>query len=829
METQSLKFVQESIQKDLNLLENSGLKAVNLDKYEEFRRDYLDLNKKVMNYQSGVDLVGLNIVADTVLNLKWEYARISASFNFYMSVYGTQEVLSYQITKVKTIFSDLFKRLTYENYHEVKEELEHSLSLYQDILKHTLNDFEVQEWIQRIKYRIYQFMLEDYLEDDLEDKSVFIPFVLEDISSVLEDSEVDEKIKNKLEKYSFDSGIISDHFNSVIMLIILAKKHKQYLDTELEEILNRKIYKECDLQPSYHEPSQEIKQFVEPFLGDSCEVLEFLIHQDKYDVKEVVSYWVVSSHFIFSCREIARILVKYHFSDIKYLLEAWVCNICELLGGISSLFSFVEACKEYGKNCDYDLESVLITYYQKFFEADPDALVDYAFKFDNSYLKQCILNRSDLYSLCRYYTEEPSLEVKQKIVNQLNSFESIREFTLPMIDSDFIVPILNCLKKEDEHDVLKWFLSLDANIINYVVDHMMQDKEFDHFLQYACDYFVWELLLYQKPLWRFNVFEVYHLTNASEQLEKLDITKLRLLIKEFAKYRLNWTNIFNLECVKHQDELRKEILFDFCLENPDQFIEYFQNEKNNDFLLTSNFYMEVIQRKPELICFFLTNLLISDILKLPKETLDIFAKYYEDTLKQENVLLEEKIDCVLEKKGFFDGDEAERLIIYLMHTGLMTDQLISYFYNFANIFSYHILFLEAIKNTKDFYKRVSYFQSLNEFADIPYSQFSFLTSREIQILRDEGEIGELKLRKYYGDLLKFMAIEDISLRSRITVEIARSGVLEYIIFLKENYPEYVDILKENIMDADIYQKIIDFNYPVEIEDALKIKLLLEKS
>lgn len=829
METQSLKFVQELIQKDLVLLDNSGLKSVNLDKYEEFKNSYFDLNKKVMNYQSGVDLVGLNIVADTVLNLKWVYARISASFDFYMSIYGTQEVLSYQITKVKTIFSDLFKRLTYENYHEVKEELEHSLNLYQDILKHTLNDFEVQEWIQRIKYRIYQFMLEDYLEYDLGDKRVFIPLVLEDISSVLEDSEVDEKIKNKLEKYSFDSGIISDHFNSVIMLIILAKKHKQYLDTELEEILNRKIYKECDLQLSYHEPSQEIKQFVEPFLDDSYEVIKFLIHQDKYDVKEVVSYWVVSNHFIFSYREIARILVKYHFSDIKYLLEAWVCNICELLS-VSSLFSFVEACKEHGKNCDDDLESVLMIYCQKFLQDDPDSLIDYAFKFDNFYLKKYILNSSDLYSLCRYYDKEPTLEVRQKIVNQLNSFESIREVTLSMIDSDFIVSILNCLKRGNKSDVLSWLLSLDANTINYVVDNMLQDQEFDNFLKYAYDYFSHTYLRLSRINWRvLDVFGACSLSNHSEQLEKLNAKTLKLFIKKFAKYRLNWANIFNLECVKHQDNLRKEILFDFCLENPVQFIEYFQNGRNNNFLLTSNFYMEVIQRKPELICFFLTNLLISDVLKLPKETLDVFAKYYEDTLKQEGVLLEEKIDCVLEKKGSFDGDEAIKLIIYLMYTGLMTDQLISYFYNFANIFSYHILFLEAIKNTKDFYKRVSYFQSLNEFADIPYSQFSFLTSREIQILRDEGEIGELKLRKYYGDLLKLMVVEDVSLRSRITVEIARSGVLEYIIFLKENYPEYVDILKGNIMDADIYQKIIDFNYPVEIEDALKIKLLLEKS
>lgn len=107
----------------------------------------------------------------------------------------------------------------------------------------------------------------------------------------------------------------------------------------------------------------------------------------------------------------------------------------------------------------------------------------------------------------------------------------------------------------------------------------------------------------------------------------------------------------------------------------------------------------------------------------------------------------------------------------------------------------------------------------------------FLSDYELQSLMEiqdeDEEIKNLKLRKYYGDLLKLIDLVPSNIQMRIIIYLAQSGIKEYLQFIVSHYPEYKEIVLANISDPNLYQELIGFNGMISIDDALRVEMLSE--
>jgi len=106
------------------------------------------------------------------------------------------------------------------------------------------------------------------------------------------------------------------------------------------------------------------------------------------------------------------------------------------------------------------------------------------------------------------------------------------------------------------------------------------------------------------------------------------------------------------------------------------------------------------------------------------------------------------------------------------------------------------LFIKAVINAKEPYLRASYASKLY-YLNASEWNIIFLTDREkTELLSSEenNDAKDLKLRKYYGDLLKLLSVTPINIKNRIAIEIAKSSIEEYINYIVTRYPELIDIL-----------------------------------
>ena len=853
MEYQSLKFLHELISHDLSVLECSNLNQASPEKYQEFKRAYYDLQRKVVLYQNSSDASSITINSNTILGLKWDFATLSSKFDFYMGFLGgAKEILNYQIKKIKENIESIIQGLSKDNYKEVKRKMEDALLLYQNILDRAVSTKEIQDLVAKVHYQIYKYQVEDFLVPNY-DITSFIPFVYEDMQEILDSDAVSFLIKEEINKYFLDASLVKKYFNRIVMLINMAS-NPHVSRKELEEKLDTKLYQEDDIKPEYEEVAKDILTEVRERYIDNMEWFYDSIYLycdfHNIDKKHVAPLFFASVKTLqLDYESLVRILNKYGYTNIKFLGEAIVSLFAFL--SISVLMDLKDAFARIGQNYDYEIECAIIAQKERI---RADELVQYVLKNHSSYLINYILTSENLKLLVQFYLETKSQEAKEKIEYLLRHGKITSEVLNELPIEDFKNAIIDAFKDRSNDEIEEFLLSFSVGKLNWLVEELLKSNYFDDFFQYIYQkvdegsivakflsiekYGCYESLIFDHShSFHFNQYEIdsmsplgaYYISRNISSLDDCHYSDFSSFLEKFYSYKLDWQNLGKVWSLRGWGGIY--FYKYFCLGNKEEFIQYY---KEHDINLDSHFFLEIIKSDESAVSDWLEFLSVDDILALNESTLNIFVKYYKEKLESEHLTLKDKINQVCSKKGYAYDEYIEliSLLVYIMHTGLFDEDILFYIDNFISIPDFQKLLYKAIENSREAYLKAHYVLKIGEkyisiFAHC--KEFIFMDEKSIlELKNNDDEFSYLKLRKYFGDLLRLLDKVDEELRIQIIKEIVKSGIHEYIFYLKEHYPKYRDFILNNIDDACLYQGLIDYNGSMSIDDALKVEMLKRK-
>ena len=278
-------------------------------------------------------------------------------------------------------------------------------------------------------------------------------------------------------------------------------------------------------------------------------------------------------------------------------------------------------------------------------------------------------------------------------------------------------------------------------------------------------------------------------------------------VRNHYQSRLNWQHLYTLS-KKLSDKEQEEFNKYFYLGDKELFFDTVKSIKHD-------FALNMILEYPESVVEFLKYLFGAEIINLPSTTLDIFVNYYEKKINQENIDLNDRVHNTLSKSAVYyeDAKDMVELLTYTMAKGLINNEILMYAKTMSFASNLNPLFIKAVINAKEPYLRASYASKLYSLNASEWN-IIFLTDREkTELLSSEenNDVKDLKLRKYYGDLLKLLSVTPINIKNRIAIEIAKSSIEEYINYIVTRYPELIDILLENIEDNNLYKSIMEIS------------------
>lgn len=789
--------LQKELREDIARLEYNNLKEVNEARYTDLKERFENLDKRLSTCD--------NDNPGNTLPLKMEYAKISADLDFYLTfLNGSNEVYAYKTSKIKEALENLLKRLDSNNYKEVEQELNDTLTFYKSLIDNSINALEVVSLIDEIRYGIFKQKMENQIIDDTFLVREYLVYILKDIRDVVDNPNVSPLIKDRLKKYLIDkTGIVND-YKIIVILINLSSRSditEERIGFELNE---RKYYHSNDLEKDY----ESMKN-----VGNSLE--------DVRNIAEVYEIEIKSMEYInrISKKFIAKLSSNEGVSgDIYYLNEIGFQNWLLVFKGIiveCSLY-FVKYFERFKKillslkmNDVADLMDVAIIAYMDEFDKEDTLhlLSGYGINTNNEYIIRYMLQKNSSYfnrDRLETIIESNNWRLLEALENtnninimadylqileskgkdyrrQLDRYlelsgyneEQKKGFLMACLKGNNIYSKSIYLEKLEEYNDSELFIiliknaELGANLL-FIFDHIKNPKikedvanyiyrEIDRICEYSYTYDKKD-----KKFWDLeqthidNRFSAY--LNSKKVNRNTDINNINALICEYGSLKLDWTRI--LLTVYHD-----------------------KKEKLND------------------------------------EALEIYCAYYEKKLAEENVTLEEQIEKILPEsaKGRLE------LIVYLAHKGLNVGNMIL---NYGlNDTSYQDIYIEAIKNCKDSFNRLYYYQRFmaknNELSeDCPLLKITsidydydviFLSNEELEEMKKATEGNpekinalEVRLRKYYWDLVKLLEqVQDLPIKRRIVMYVARSNYKEHINYIATNYGEYLDLLMENVTDYNI--------------------------
>lgn len=843
-EIYSLKRIQKLIDEDLKILENSNLKQANREKYEKLKKEYQDLNKKILGYEEENNIITLK--PRTAYALLNEYAIISSHFDFYMSFLGGyQEVADYQVAKIKENLSRIIKTLNKDNYEETRKKLFETWDLYTKILKNSLASQEVKNMYNQFNYQVYKYQIDDFVIDDFySNYDAFLPFIMDDIQKILNGNEVPSYIKEKIARYSMDTSLIKTHFNEIIILLNLASNNRQATLEEIEAKLKEPLYKESDLIPEYHKPSQEILEYASNASYDLKKIFKIFKGLNE-KVKELVPVVIIKNNSLSETYNQVCILLDEGFKDIRYLAEALIVE-----NHFDKLLDFRKAFKNSINPFILEFDLAVIAHKK---EISPKYLIHYIVQTNNKYLIKYVLRKNDL----RYFTgefidyaistnnkdildyfesqkiraidsylanEDYENEIKQQfLINSYfyNNLQEIKDYILNKLfaykDKIVILKLFNKFDFDSREEALKIldnipYPELKNEVLNEIYSCFKQS--YNKLKNILIDKRLLDRKIYngEPDFQNFNIFEAYIASTIMGNLYSSGIDILVTpFVRKFYNVKLDWNHLLDIA----PKESRNEILKLFYKGNKEEFFEL-AKEKN---YITSEFALLMLQEDPNRIIEFFDYLFVEDIMQLPKDILNIFSEFYKEKLEIEKISLNDKINTLLTKRhSYFDKDLKE-LLTFIMNEGIINSEILMYSENINGIPAAHTFLIKAIENSNDAYLRASYLNQLYENKRNIYEEnILFLSEAEWNEIENEKENEEKKYvikRKYYGALLKaFPKVSDIA-KKRIVLSIAKSNIKEFIYFTAKNYHNYIDLLLENITDNNIYKELMDYSVNFE--------------
>lgn len=518
---------------------------------------------------------------------------------------------------------------------------------------------------------------------------------------------------------------------------------------------------------------------------------------------------------------------------------------------------------------EYLINYIIRTGNEAYFQEE--ALVDYAIRMRNIKLLEYMVD-NNLWSIQKVHSLPTYLGIKliKKRLQDKTEDEQqrllISAFDEP--DYDLQTYILNELLKYNNPQLIIEALNILINkttpntteflkLLNDLEESPIKQEVIDHYYKYSssklnvpegnliCKDFRHHqeenmLIDYSvKEIERMNIFEAAFVSSF------ISSQNLVSFVRKFYQAKLDWTHI--LEVAK---ELNKEdynqINFYCYLGDKQTYFNYGTTSKD--------FIKYMIAKLPESIIDFITRLSPKEIASLDDTVLEIFAINYEEKLAEEGLTINDKLEQLQATSTHVQINE---FLAYIMHRELLNLEILSTYRSRlfiqegekSKISIWADIMKRAIINMKDKYQKAGLV--LKALDNHPYQELSeedirtarnlsfcetdfdfntiFLTEKDFSDIMnnetDSLERKQLKIRKYYGDLLRLIPLVPLNIQKRIITQLAKSGIEEYIMYVKANYPEYLDLILENLNDINLYQKLIAFDGTYSIDDALRVSLI----
>lgn len=840
-----IETIRNGIAEELNKIETSGLEKVNFKLYTELKQACTSLDESISLYE----LKAGNIKWNDLIN---EWARIGALFDFYMDTTGFKAVLDNQIFEVKQNLERVASELNSDNYELIEKKFQATKDLYANILNAGFNTLEIKELTNRFNYQVLKYKIADFILDDSNDFNIYILFILNDIERILNSNEVSSNIKDNLRIYKVDNSLIKDNFIKVMRLIVLAETKKQVSDRELDKYINSVIYKESDIKKEYHKPSKEIQGESETVPDDLKKIFEYFKEAAKEMVPAAILNQIRISGSITHRSVCVETLINNNFKDVRYLFDALLANEKSYWA-----IEFKKKFLKYGVDVSYELDCAFIAYKDTLSSED---LANYIIKTNNEYfINYIIKNKIDVFdegfinyivssnnTVLMTYLEENILnipvsmvldsilnnELKKKAIKNaiikntsdkkrlLNIFSSFYQIT----DKDLINYINEIIIGLQDIEILWECIRSQKGYFGDNIARILEQMPESEFKKQLLNIFYDINSAYGKTLIR-NDNDEWEETETAFRISDDQFTSLNMFeaayvskklnsgndvlkfVKVHYKARLNWQHLYVLS-KKLSDKEQEEFNKYFYLGNKKLFLDSIKSIKHD-------FALNMILEYPESVIDFLKYLFGAEIINLPSTTLDIFINYYEKKINQENIDLNDRVHNTLSKfvAYYEDAKDMVELLAYIMAKGLINNEILMYAKTVSFASNLNPLFIKAVINAKEPYLRASYASKLYSL-NVSEWNIIFLTDREkTELLSSEenNDAKDLKLRKYYGDLLKLLSVTPINIKNRIAIEIAKSSIEEYINYIVTRYPELIDILLENIEDNNLYKSIMEIS------------------
>lgn len=862
-------------------IENSDLVLVNKGLYNDLISMIRDLNLKIVEYQERNGNVTRDDLSDLI-------SSIEALFEFYMREGGSQKIASLHIEQVRSHLSAIVNKVNVDNYCEVDAEFDETIKHYRRVLTAAANSFTIEDLINNFKYQIFKYRIGDNIFDDTIDARVYLSFIIRDINSLISDPKVCDELRCELKKYSLDAEMVADNVFKVMILINLGFNNKTVSKEQILDAYQKTYYKKSDLEKRYDGHKIESTRKVTKIRTDKiCQNGKYILKDIRSYMMDELALILIKLFGISgwsgdntSVSTIIDEIKDYFAEDLQYLIEVLAMQV-----NVVYFLAFREAFKaDYEFDCAvYAQREELTPYFisEYIIATDNSLLIDYIIKSDEvayftDELKKHAIETQNAtllkgfikHDLIDYGTyKELDAELQIMIIdNRLKECESV-EAKLEVLKNfykgdvgenldveRFIVRVLLSFNNKDYIiDFLTYILKNLYNcqnefffVVEEISDESLKNEILDYFYQKCKSYneIAKELLSItilnvqarsqsfslkgqETDIDNYNIFEAGFVSSIIGS----DIPYF--IFKHGNNPYINWEYIMSKTNVNDKDP-------DFgvvkaCYENKRDYFK--ENILPN---CNSEVAFRMIREVPSSIIDFVYLLDDNKILELSSEALEYLCRVYEENLQKSGLDIRSFMEkCKSKKFLSFKG-----CLVFIMYRGLLTDELMNRLNflmlepvsNKPNISkpSYSFLLLvEAIKRSKNGYLRpmmVNIALNGTECAELPY-EIMFMSEQEIESLKNNEneslEIRNLKLRKYYGDLIKMLNVVPWSRRTKIIKEIVKSGIEEYIMFVSSNYPEYRELILAGISDPEIYKKVIGFDGTLSIDEALRVAMLEE--
>lgn len=811
-------------------IKTSSLKDTNEEFYTSLLVKARDLNLSLINQDNKDE------------KLTRSLAEIGALFEFYMWEWGNKDAALLHAKAINENLVALAEKLNESNYLEIEKEFEDILKLYEDIIKRG-DDDHLKDIIANFRYQIFRYKLLLHIIDDHLPVNTLLVYLVQDIDAILSDAEVSSAIKYELKKYAFDVDLIKVNFKKVAALVNLGLHYKKAVEKEVEEELGCEYINESDTTKVFYEPLDKNENAI--FFSYN---FDGVIENVSGDVSENVFNYFISnleSGYNLDYQSVVTSLISHDFKGVRYLIEGLIEHGYKRQA-LDLHFAFLN----YGdKSYLSKIEEAMISYRD---DLSRGILLDYIIKSHSSFLINYLFI-SKRYEDLESIFGELSISMQKRLLDKrleiaqsenekesilisylVNKDSKIHEYTFQKIlesqDAKFVISALDALIesfKDSQENLRKTFFGL----INLISDEKIKKQVLDYYYSITSNLDNAHLGLLIKPIIQckealkdylrpeqvesLNILEAYQY---SEVVSKRNILPF---LKKYYKENLNWSSL--IDRFYYEDNTFFFPVIMYCyLGNREYFI-------NNVDLRYRGLISYLLEQVPGSIADLLVALSPLQIARLDDDILELFAKAYENKLKQENICLNDQMDLII--SGRSKPSDTVEFLTYVMHRGLLNEPIMYNFSeelfskeNFAQISSGSPIMIKALQNSEKYRRAGLVLIALNNYSFMPLApeilekgqvtgaiaedfnfDIIFMSEKELMGLRANAQISKLEM--YYESLIRLLSLVPDSVQKRIIMQIARSKNENYIRNIIDIFPELTDFILNQIDDIYIYNKL----------------------